>query len=166
MNEEKNNQELEREKPQAQKIPSKEKLDDICRKIMKIVMPCICVTMVILLIFKGSADARNVKKTLKSEGCNVKILTSADEISDAFKELDFQFKNVDELVIAVDKEDSEIYAIVLFCESRLDAEDVEDELMRLLYTESDTESYSVERNAKAVCFGYVDLVEAVMETLD
>ncbi|MBR2431960.1 MAG: hypothetical protein IKB23_03500, partial [Clostridia bacterium] len=77
-----------------------------------------------------------------------------------------EIANVDEIVVGVDKEDSEIFAFVMFCESRLDAEDAEKILQLYLLYEEDSYRYSVERNAKAVCFGYIDLVDAVMEKLD
>lgn len=143
----------------------KQNLENLCRKIMGIVIPCLCIMMILLTVFKGSKEARGVKSALKAEGCDVKICTGS-EASEILEELGLEISNVDELVVASDKQDSEIYAFVLFCESRLDAEDAEKILKLYLFYSDDSYSYSVERNAKAVCFGYVDLVEVVMEELD
>ena len=143
----------------------KKKIEAICKKIMSIVIPAICIMMVLLTVFKGSSEARAVKRVLKSEGCKVRICQGT-EVADILEELDLEIANVDEIVVAVDKEDSEIFAFVMFCESRLDAEDAEKILQLHLLYEEDSYRYSVERNAKAVCFGYIDLVEAVMEKLD
>ncbi len=170
MNEGKENEMLAQENTEKAEDSRKKALEDACRKIMKIVIPCLCIMMVVLFVFQaifhGSKEARDVKKALKSEGCDVKILTSSDDISEVLEEIDLEIKNVDELVVAVDKEDVEIFAFVFFCESRLDAEDVEEEIEWLMYGDPSAGSYRVERNAKAVCFGYVDLVEAAIEILD
>ena len=143
----------------------KKELEALCKKIMSVVIPCICLVMVLAMIFKGSKDARSVKKVLKAEDCKAKIYEGT-EVSEVLEELDLEIKNVDELVAAVDKDDVEVFAFVFFCESRMDAEEAEEMLEWYIYTEPDSEDYSVERNGKIVCFGYVDLVDAVMEELD
>ena len=80
--------------------------------------------------------------------------------------MELELKNIDEVVVAVDKDDDEIFAIVFFCESRMDAEDAERYCTWLLFDEPSSYDYSVERNAKVVCFGHEDLVDAAMKELD
>lgn len=152
-----------------EKAIQKKKIEQTCKKIMGIVIPCLCIMIVLLTVFKGSKEARQVKSVLKSEECKVKIYTGTEvsEILDELElELNMEIINVDELVFAVDKVDSEIYAMVFICESRVDAEDLEKSFESELKYDSDAGRYIVDRNAKIVCFGYVDLVEAVMEKLD
>lgn len=152
-----------------EKTIQKKKLEQTCKKIMSIVIPCLCIMMILLTVFKGSKEARQIKSVLKSEDCKVKIYTGTEvsDILDDFEvEFDMEFTNIDELVIAVDKVDPEIYAMVFICESRLDAEDLEKSFEFKLKYDPDADSYTVDRNAKIVCFGYIDLVEVVMDKLD
>lgn len=148
------------------KLERKKKLENTCKKVMAVVLPCLCILIVIGYIFRGSAEARKIRDAFRSEGFDVQIVTDSTDIKKVIKEFNPNIKNVDELVFAIDKEDEEIYAIVMFCESRLDAEDAYQEISWWLSRDPDSKSYTVERNAKAVCFGYVDLVETVMEILD
>ncbi len=154
------------EVPKAQEGNRKKEMEELCRKIMKVVIPCICLMLILLLIFKGSGEARDVKRALKSEGCDVEILTDRDEISEVLDILGLDLMNVEEAVVAAADEDPALFAFVLFFESRLDAEEAEEEFLWLLYNDPEADSYRVERNGKAVCFGYVDLVDASMEALD
>lgn len=167
MEQEKSNEIVTNENAETQK-ENKKKVEDICRKIMRIVIPCIAIMLLLIFIFDGSAtkEARGVKSALKKEGCDAVIYTDAIEITNIFEDLAIDIKNVDEMVVASDSEDEAVFAFVLFCETRSDAEDIEKELMWLLSRDLNATSYWVERNARVVCLGHNDLVEVVMDKLN
>lgn len=144
----------------------KQELEALCKKIMGVVIPCICLMLLVLTLFRGSGEARDVKRALKSEGCDVKLLTAREDISEFLESIDLEMKNVEEAVVAVDDDDPDLFFFVLFFESRSDAEEAEEEIFWLLFGDPDAERYRVERNGKAVCFGYIDFVDVAMEALD
>ena len=143
----------------------KKHIEEICKKVMAVVLPCIAVLILILSIFEGSSEARGVRSALKDENCNARLYTG-EEVSETLDELELELQNVDELVVAQDEDDEDVFAFVFFCESRSDAEEVEDYCSLLLLLDDALDRYTVDRNASVVCFGHEDLVEAAMEELD
>ena len=145
---------------------TKQEIEALCKKILAVVLPALTIMCILLTIFNGSKEARGVKSAFKDEDCRAKIITDSDKIAELFDEWELDIKNVDEVVVAQDKDDEDVYAFVLFAKSRTDAEEILDEIQWILLDDILSGRYSAERNGKAVCFGHVDLVNAAMEELD